>query len=271
MYCERFIEFLCDLQSQLPTRRYANSLLQDLHILPAAALSPAFNAEDNGLLRELFALFAHYTHFNIDDHTGIQQSKNQAYERHCADLAKLQRTALKHFREKLTVLALSNYAAVDERKELENALTPLTDEELAELVAFLDLRTSYPDSTKLQVDRRFLTEILLSTFERRKTFQETARDMSVMPTEQTIFSESLSRTETYDGSRPLAIPKLNLQYLSVGDFLWRSFVLYRSESFYGIKQDIEDVLRRLRPEQAKSGETSFPGFSKLALPIPRPS
>lgn len=234
-------------------------------------MSPVFNSEDNGLLRDLFALLSHYTHFSINDHTGIQQSKTQAYEQHCADLANLQRTALKHFRDKLTVLALANYAAIDERKELENALGPLTDEEIAELVAHLGLRTSYPDSAKLKIDRRFLTEILLSTFERRKTFQETARDMSIMPTEQTIFSESLSRTEAYDASRPLAIPKLNLQYLSVGDFLWRSLVLYRSESFYGIRQDIEDVLRRMRPELTKSGETSFAGFSKLALPISRPS
>lgn len=216
-------------------------------------------------------MLSHYTYFSINDHTGIQQSKTKAYEQHCAALANLQRTALKHFRDKLTVLALSNYAAIDERKELENALTPLEDEELSELVAFLDLRTSYPDSTRLKIDRRFLTEIILSTFERRKTFQETARDMSVMPTEQMIFSESLSRTESYDASRPLAIPKLNLQYLSVGDFLWRSLVLYRYESFYGIRQDIEDVLRRMRPEPTKAGETSFPGFSKLALPIPRPS
>lgn len=223
------------------------------------------------MLRDLFALLSHYSHFNIDDHTGIQQSKTRAYEQHCAGLANLQRTALKHFRSKLTVLALSNYAAIDERKELENTLLPLTDEELGELVALLDLRTSYPDSTKLKIDRRFLTEVLLSTFERRKTFQETARDMSNMPTEQTIFSESLSRTETYDASRPLALPKLNLQYLSVGDFLWRSLVLYRCESFYGIRQDIEDVLRRMRPEPTKSEETSFQGFSKLALPISRPT
>lgn len=269
LYCERFVEFLSDLQSQLPTRRYANFLLQDLHILPAATLSPIFNAEENGLLRDLFALFSHYTFFSIDDHTGIQQSKNQAYEQHCARLAGLQRTALKYFKDKMTVLALSNYASIDERKELENLLAPLTDEELTQLLALLDLRTSYPESTGLTVDRRFLIEVLVSTFEKRKTFQETAHEMSVLPTEQTIFDHGLLRADSYDGSHPLAIPKLNLQYLSVGDFLWRSLVLYRCESFYGIRRDIEDVLRRLRPETTKSGETSFPGFSKLAQPISR--
>lgn len=271
LYCERVVDLLSDLQSQLPTRRYVNFLLQDLHIIPAASLSPIFNAEENGILRALFSLFSHYTHFSIDDQTGIQQSKNQAYDQHCANLTNLQRTALKHFKDKLTVLALSNYASIDERKELANLLAPLTDEEVAQLSALLDLRTSYPESTGLTIDRKFLVEVLLYSFERRQTFQETAQEMSIMPTEQSIFDESLLRTDSYDGTHPLAIPKLNLQYLSVGDFLWRSLVLYRYESLYGIRRDIEDVIRRLKPETTKSGETTFPGFSKMALPISRPS
>lgn len=265
------VEFLSDLQSQLPTRRYVNFLLQDLHIIPAASLSAMFNAEENRLLRDLFALFSHYTHFIVDDQTGIQQTKTQAYDQHCARLANLQRIALKHFKDKLAVLALSNYASIDKREELESILMPLFDEEITQLATLLDLRTSYPDSTGLAVGRKLLVEVLVSTFERRKTFQETARDMSVLPTEQSLFDESLLRTDSYDGTHPLAIPKLNLQYLSVGDFLWRSLVLYRCESFYGVRSDIEDALRRLRPETAKSGDTTFQGFSKMALPIAKPS
>lgn len=265
------MEFLSDLQSQLPTRRYANFLLQDLHLLPTAFLSPMFNAEGNGLLRDLFALFSHYTYFSIDDQSGAQQSRTQAYDQHCARLATLQRTALKHFKEKLKVLALSNYASIDQRGDLEPLFASLTDEELAHLTALLDLRASYPESTGLTVDRKFLMEVLLSTFERRKTFQETAQALSILPTEKTLFDESLLRTDSYDGTHPLAIPKLNLQYLSVGDFLWRSLVLNRCEAFYGIRRDIEDVLRRLKPETSKAGETHFSGFSKMALQVAKPS
>ncbi|KAJ9131170.1 Pre-mRNA-splicing factor [Pleurostoma richardsiae] len=271
LYCERFVELLSDLQSQLPTRRYVNTVLQDLHILPALGLSPMFNDEDNSLFRDLCAMLSHYTYFTIDDQTGAQQSKTQAYDRHCAKLANLQRTALKHFKEKLTVLALSNYGSIDRRSELESLLEPLTDDEVTELSAFLNLRTSYPGSTSLRVDRRFLTEVLLSNFERRKTFQETAQEMSIMPTEQSLFDQGLLRTDSYDGSHPLALPKLNLQYLSVGDFLWRSLTLYRSEALYSIRRDIEDVLLRLKPETKRSGETSFSGRSRMALPIARPS
>jgi intron-binding protein aquarius len=271
LYCERFVEFLTDLQSQLPTRRYVNTLLQDLHILPVLTLSPVFNEEANGLLRELCALFSHYTHFTVDDQSGAQLNRNEAYDRHCAALAKLQRTALKHFKEKLTVLALSNYGSICKRTELDGLLQPLTDEELEQLSGLLGLRTTYPDSASVPVDRRFLLEVLVSTFERRKTFQDAARDLSILPTEEALFDIGLKRTDHYDGSRPLALPKLNLQYLSVGDFLWRSLILYRCESFYAIRQDIEDTLARLKPECRRAGVTTFSGFSRMALPIAKPT
>ncbi|KAK4233477.1 hypothetical protein C8A03DRAFT_38807 [Achaetomium macrosporum] len=271
LYCERFVEFLTDLQSQLPTRRYVNTLLQDLHILPALTLSPVFNEEANGLLRELCTLFSHYTHFTVDDQSGAQLNRNEAYDRHCAALAKLQRTALKHFKEKLTVLALSNYGSISKRTELEGLLQALTDEELEQLTGLLGLRITYPDSARVPVDRKFLMEVLVSTFERRKTFQDAARDLSVLPTEEALFDIGLRRTDHYDGSRPLALPKLNLQYLSVGDFLWRSFILYRCESFYAIRQDIEDILARLKPECKRAGVTTFSGFSRMALPIAKPT
>ncbi|KAL2020353.1 hypothetical protein VTK56DRAFT_8482 [Thermocarpiscus australiensis] len=271
LYCERFVEFLIDLQSQLPTRRYVNTLLHDLHILPALHLSPVFNDEDNALLRDLCALFSHYAHFTVDDQTGAQLSQIEAYDRHCAGLAKLQRIALKQFKEKLTVLALSNYGSIDNRTELEGLLQALTDEELEQLCRLLDLRTAYPEFARVPVDRGFLMEVLLSTFERRKTFQEAARNLSILPTEETLFDIGLRRADNYDGSRPLALPKLNLQYLSVGDFLWRSMVLYRCESFYAIRQDIEDVLARLKPESRRPGVTTFSGFSRMALPIGKPT
>ncbi|KAL7626373.1 hypothetical protein AAE478_003145 [Parahypoxylon ruwenzoriense] len=271
LYCERFVEFVSDLLSQLPTRRYVNTLLQDLHILPALRLSLMFNDEDNGLLRDQCSLLSHYAHFTIDDQTGVQYARTEAYDRHCAELAKLQRVAIRHFKDKLTVLALSNYGSIDKRSELENLLEALTDEEIKRLATLLELRTEYPDSVKVSIDRPFLMEVLLSTYEKRNTFQEVARDMSIVPTEDSLFDQGLLRTDNYDGSKPLALPKLKLQYLSVGDFLWRALVLYRCESFYGIRRDIGDTLRRLRPESKRPGETTFAGFSRMALPISRPS
>ncbi len=269
-YCERFIDFLTDLESQLPTRRYVNTLIQDLNLLAVIRISPFFNNEENGLLRDLFALLRHFVKFAIDDNSGFQNSRVQAYERHCDGLARLQRTALKHYKAKLTILALSNYAAIDQRKELETHLIELTDAELEELCALLGFRTSYPSAARIVTNRDLLLEVLVLAYERRKSFQESVEDLTVVPTEAALYEPTLLRNDSYNGSRPLAIPKLNLQYLSVGDFLWRSFVLYRCESFFEIRKDMEDTVKRLQPREAGSG-TEFDGFSKMAMPINKPA
>ncbi|KAL8723726.1 MAG: hypothetical protein Q9225_000021 [Loekoesia sp. 1 TL-2023] len=272
IYCERFLEFLTDLESQLPTRRYVNTLIKDLNLLALIRLSLMFKDGENGLFRDLFVLLRHFVHFPINDNTGIQHIQVQSYEEHCAGLARLQRVSLKKFKEKLTILALSNYAAIDKREELEAHLGPLSDSELVTLADLLGFRTKYPPASKVEVGRELLLEMLLSAHECRRTFRETMRDLSILPTETALYEPALLRNEHYNGSRSLAIPKLNLQYLSVGDFLWRSFVLYRCESFFEIRKDMEETIKRLQPQQTQlPNRIRFDGFSRMAIPISKPA
>ena len=42
LYCERFVEFLTDLLSQLPTRRFIRTLLEDRAILTKCRMSALF-------------------------------------------------------------------------------------------------------------------------------------------------------------------------------------------------------------------------------------
>lgn len=182
-YCERFLELLTDLESQLPTRRYVNALLQDINLLPLIKLSPAYEREENTPLRDLFALLRHFAEFSIDDHTGAQYSREDSYELHCQRLGQLQRNALKHFKSKLTLLALSNYGAIDQRPDLNQHLSQLTEMELTELCTALGFRIDYPPSANLKVSYDLLLEILLMAYEKRNTFQEILIDLSVLPTE----------------------------------------------------------------------------------------
>jgi intron-binding protein aquarius len=272
IYCERFLEFLTDLESQLPTRRYVNTLVQDLNLLTLIRNSSLFYVEDNGLLRDLFFLLHHFVYFSVDDITGIQHSQLQSDELHYAKLARLQRTALRDFRSQLTILALSNYGAIEKRQELEGHFGQLSDSELESLCKLLCIRASYPAVAKVSVNRELLLDILVSFHERKRTFRENLRRSTVLPTEKTIYEPSLLRNESYNGSRSLAIPKLNLQYLSVGDFLWRSFILYRCESFFAIRQSMEDTIKRLQPRATGSSDIiQFDGFSRMAIPISKPA
>lgn len=231
-----------------------------------------FNRESNGLFRDLFVLLRHFMNFPVDDSTGAQLTRTQVHEGHCERLAQLQRTALRNFKAKLTILALSNYGLIEQRTELEGHLESLTALELEDLCKLLGLRTAYPPSAKVPNGRALWIEVIVSKHERQKSFQETIRDLSIFPTEATLYEPTLLRNETYDGSRPLAVPRLNLQYLSVGDFLWRAFILYRCESLFEIRKDIEDVIKRVQPQAAESGSsTKFRGFSKMAIPISKPA
>jgi intron-binding protein aquarius len=250
-----------------------NALLHDLNLLPAIRLSPFFGDEKNELLRDLYGLLRHFAYFSVDDVTGTQLNRSESDEIHNKALARLQRAALKHFRDKLTILALNNYGSISSRSDLQGHLSPLNDEELVELCSHLGFRTAYPKNSKLVRDRSFFTEVLLAAHERKKTFQDVVSEMSIRPTEEALFEPTLLRNETYSGSRPLAIPKLNLQYLTVGDFLWRSFILHRCEAFFEIRSHIESTITRLRPQYAPEGDGSvkLEGFSKMALPISRPA
>ena len=271
-YCERFLELLTDLESQLPTRRYVNALLKDLNILALINLSPRFNAQENGLFRDLCALLRHYVNFPVDDTNGSQLSRNKALEMHYKSLASLQRIALKHFKSKLTILALANYGSIDKRQDLEAHLGQLEETELEELCSHLGLRISYPPTAAIQVGRKLLVEILITTHEGSKPFQDALKSMNILPTETSLYDHALLRNETYNGSRSLAIPKLNLQYLSIGDFLWRSFILYRCEQFFEIRKYLEDIVKRLKPRTANPvGVVGFNGFSRMALPIAKPA
>ncbi|PLN81218.1 DEAD helicase superfamily protein [Aspergillus taichungensis] len=271
-YCERFLEFIVDLESQLPTRRYVNTLLKDLNLLSVIHLSHMYRSVDNGLFRDFYSLLKHFVNFAIDDYTGEAMPPQAVYDAHCRELAHLQRTSMKHFKDKLMILALSNYGSIEQRAELEGQLSSLDDTELQSLCSHLGFRTNYPKQSHIVSDRQLCMETLLSFYERRIPFQETASRLRVVPTEEDLYDPALLRNETYDGSRPLAIPKLNLQYLSLGDFLWRSFLLYRSEAFFQIRKDMESVVKRMQPRSSRDGKTlTFDGFSRMAIPISKPA
>lgn len=267
-YCERFLEFLIDLVSQLPTRRYVNSLLNDLNLLALIKSSALLQGSDGYLLRDLHVLLRHYIQFSINDHTGGQYSQEDFRNLHCKELARLQRLVLNKYKDKLMLLALSNYSSIEQRDELVGHLQALDDQELIALCSQLGFRTTYPTISGIQPTRELHLDIIASAYEKRQTFQDIITHMTVLPTEVSLYEESLLRNEKYDGLRPLAIPRLNLQYMSVGDFLWRTFVLYRCEAFFEIRTFLEDIARRLQPDRDPSSkETKLKGFSKMALPI----
>ena len=271
VYCERFLEFLIDLVSHLPTRRYTNPLLLDLNILPIIRTSKLCEREDAVLVRDLTNLLEHFQTFAVDD-LGSTEANDGVRKAHYQALERLQRLSLQHFESKLKVLALSNLGSISKRSDLESHFSALTDNELQQLCMHLGLRTTYPTSSRISATRAVLMETLLYSCSKPRDFRHVITQLSVLPTARSLYDPALLRNEQYDGSRPLAIPKLNLQYLTLSDFMWRAFQLYRGEAFYAIRKDMESILKRMKPKVGRDRtSTTFEGFSRMALPIAEPA
>lgn len=73
--------------------------------------------------------------------------------------------------------------------------------------------------------------------------------------------------EYYSGEGCLSLPKLNLQFLTLHDYLLRNCNLFRLESTYEIRQDVEDAVSRMLPWKSEEGEVMFGGWARMALPI----
>lgn len=54
--------------------------------------------------------------------------------------------------------------------------------------------------------------------------------MPLYPTEEIIWNENIVPSEYFSGEGCLALPKLNLQFLTLHDYLLRNFNLFRLES-----------------------------------------
>ena len=61
--------------------------------------------------------------------------------------------------------------------------------------------------------------------EKRASQLEALNEMPLYPTEEVIWNENVVPTEYFSGEGCLALPKLNLQFLTLHDYLLRNFNL----------------------------------------------
>eukprot|EP00099_Drosophila_melanogaster_P028280 NP_731647.3 uncharacterized protein Dmel_CG31368, isoform C [Drosophila melanogaster] len=267
-YCERFLEFIIDLEALLPTRRFFNTVLDDCHLIVRALLSPLVRREEGKLFGQLLDMLKFYTRFEINDVTGSSLTDHDMTQLHYKKITSLQRAVFAKF-PSLRVFALSNVATVDNRESLEQHFGGLDGKGLLQIATFLNL---VPEEVVSpldwhRVDEQFLRELLITRHERRCSQLEALNEMPLYPTEQIIWDENVVPSEYYSGDSCLALPKLNLQFLTLHDYLLRNFNLFRLESTYEIRQDIEDAVSRMLPWKSEDGDVVFGGWARMALPI----
>lgn len=89
---ERYLELFIDLEAQLPTRRFFNTLLDDHEIVVLSQMAPFMRREDRDvdLVKKLLSRLEFYSKFEINDQTGVALTDLEMTEAHCQQLIKLQ-------------------------------------------------------------------------------------------------------------------------------------------------------------------------------------
>jgi len=116
-------------------------------------------------------------------------------------------------------------------------------------------------------DKKFLLELLIFRHQRRQSQIEILNETPFYPTEEILWDENIVPSEYYSGNECLALPKLNLQFLTLHDYLLRNHNLFQLESTYEIREDITDIISRLKPWRNEVGKTEFGGWARMAQPI----
>ncbi|KAB2071730.1 hypothetical protein ES319_A08G242800v1 [Gossypium barbadense] len=264
LYCERFMEFLIDLLSQLPTRRYLRPLVADVAVVAKCHISALYRHEKGKLFAQLVDLLQFYENFEINDHVGTQLTDDEVLQSHYDCFQSFQLLAFKKV-PKLQELALANVGAIHKQVDLSKKLSVLSPEELKDLVCSKLKLVSNEDPWSDRVD--FLIEVMVSFFEKHQSQKEAINALPLYPNEQIMWDESVVPSINYSGEGCLALPKLNLQFLTLHDYLLRNFNLFRLESTYEIREDIQEAIPHLLSYINNEGETAFRGWSRMAVPI----
>uniref|UniRef100_S4R7P2 Aquarius intron-binding spliceosomal factor n=1 Tax=Petromyzon marinus TaxID=7757 RepID=S4R7P2_PETMA len=266
-YCERFIELMIDLEALLPTRRWFNTLLDDSHLVVLSHLSElAQRPKEGKLFIQLLEMLQFYSGFEINDQSGNALTDHDMTNMHYDRLTSLQRVAFANFPE-LRDFALSNVASIDTRDSLLKHFGELSTELLHRMAARLNLLPPLSDGESSSYRKEFLVEMMVSRHERRISQIQALNEMPLYPTEKIIWNENIVPTEYFSGDGCLALPKLNLQFLTLHDYLLRNFNLFRLESTYEIRQDVEDAVSRMKPWRVEDGSTIFGGWARMAQTI----
>ncbi len=262
------IELLLDLLLQYPTRRYLKVLLDDRHFIILCKRSFIFSSSSaNGLLQRVVNLLEQYLLYPVDDREEKLIPQEVLEEANNDAIIELQRYAFENLRPKLDDLIVSSMGKLSNSTSLRSYVQILNYDEILQLTKDLrivhEFDTSF-DSDSSVASKDFLLDLICERYCARKGLIDQFKGISIYPNEVSLWDEYQI---PYVSSSPLVIPKVNLHYLSIEDYLYRHLLLYQSNSFYQIRDDIIDAVKRSAPKKIYNGSILFNGWSQYALPI----
>eukprot|EP01083_Nonionella_stella_P249693 863101_1 len=281
-FCQLLVDNLCILM----TRRYLRPLLQSSNILfliQCKYLVSPLLYESDRLFHTMIEKIAFYLGFEVDDFDGRSLSDNEMRLESHHKLMVLQKCVFKYFYDALKAMALCTISSLDDYDKLKEYLCVLSVNDLYTLCDKLHImpQSKAQDMKQLlssnELNRKqgiseadVLMEILIAHHLSRPSKRQQIANLPLYPTERMLFDDGALFVD--DKYNVLGLDKLNLQFLSIYDYLLRNYNLYRLESAHSIRDDIAKAIYKIRPRlkrnsNTKRKDTIFTGYSRFALPV----
>jgi intron-binding protein aquarius len=281
-YLEIFVELMNDLISQLPTRRFLVVLLDDFHLPLICKRSLLYSQGGQVVFARLVDIVDSYVHFQMDNQTGKAYSFSEVETFQVQRIHQLQKVGFELFPGLIGDLVYSSSGELGKASILRKYLQLLDEPQLvqfAERLGCLSERDKlrFADATRTtKADaldggksalHDFAMELVLDSYCERPSQVDLLNRMSLYPSEELLSDPSQVPYDVVQFSnRAFPFPKLNLQFLTLQDYLLRNFTLYRLEYAAKFRSDLIDIMRRLRPRQGVKG-AQFAGWSRMALTL----
>lgn len=269
LYCQRFIEFIIDIESQLPLRRFFHALLDYTHLIVRCQLSDLarHKSPEGHLFVQLVELLLLYTRYDIDIMTGDPLNEIEILRKHEEEILALQKK-LWSFYPHLRKFAIKPIKAIDNPGALYKIITSFdSKEELFHFIKSTGLADEESMDENDQESANLMASILMNHYRRYESQLKKINSIPLFPNESVIWDTNLVPDQYYNYECPLALPKLNLQFLTMSDYLLRNFMLFKNESTYEIRQDIEDAILRSKCKWTADGHFVTGPKQRMALII----
>lgn len=309
VYVDHVLEFLADLLSITKTRPFTMNMIKQYHLmykLSTIGLKPTSSTAN------MYHRVLEMLSFHLDVQTGRVLPESEISNIRQQTLYSLQKEAFKYDKDALQDIVYSSIGQLSNTSFLKQSLSVLTEKQLQELALrlkvvesdeqggepevfqFIDALCSAARDGKGEYGqgredyrRSLLIELIIQTYVPSTGCKDgyTVSDLSLYPDEKLLYNSfgipDTGRNQGVHGAggnTALALPKLNLQYLTLLDYLFRQFSLYRLESAYAIREDIHVAVKSMKHKLANlakdnsnhmSGDKGarFTGWSSQATPI----
>jgi intron-binding protein aquarius len=288
------IEFLAatmqltiDLLSNPTTRRFMRPYIISKHISVKCKISTLF--QRSSLFKQLVQTLQYLETFPIEDISTSPLSQSDMAAKYHERANILQKMCLRHYPDELSDFIYAGVGMVSKEEFLRKNLNRIVDTnvllDLAHRLRLLDKNELKDD----EIDRKFIVTVLVDHHAFRQSEAMMLAQMPLYPDQTLLWNPHLVPDDDRsirNAEKTLALPKLSIQFLSYGDYLLRCFKLLRMESAYEIRNDIEDVIKRMKPAirhgysdgsylgdtevetlNKKRNMTAFHGWSRMALEL----